>query len=211
MPLTNRSGSRCGSGCGSGSFYFYNWPSRCQQKTNLNKKISQKEVTKQYKSRVFLLLCLKIEGSGSGSIRYWSGSRRPINTWIRIRIRNTGFIRCVLWSSHADCPRAIRERVGDRLPSSSAAFPHKALSCHDGRWDSQHKLRFLKGTMSRDLFAPLNLLTENDYWNPSQVLRIPFSVIGQYSQLPISRWLQGKCARNNLSRFGARFWKEIQN
>ncbi len=34
LPLTN------GSGCGCGSFYFHQWPSRCQQKTNL-KKISR--------------------------------------------------------------------------------------------------------------------------------------------------------------------------
>ncbi len=33
MPLTN------GSGCGSGSFYAYHWPLRCQQKTNLKKKV----------------------------------------------------------------------------------------------------------------------------------------------------------------------------
>jgi hypothetical protein len=52
----------------------------------------QKEVTKQSKSRFFLLFCLMIEGSGAKS-------RRPKNTWIRwigiwririrIRIRKT--------------------------------------------------------------------------------------------------------------------------
>ncbi len=60
MPMTNGSGA----GCGSWSFYFNQWPSRCQQKTNLKKSFSafyflkilihyfskvksQKEVTKQ--------------------------------------------------------------------------------------------------------------------------------------------------------------------
>jgi hypothetical protein len=60
--------------------------------TSFSKVKCQKEVTKQSKSRFFLLFCLVIEGSGAGS-----GSRRPKNTWIRwigirwirIRIRNT--------------------------------------------------------------------------------------------------------------------------
>jgi len=34
---------------------------------------------------------------------------------------------------------------------------------------------------------------------PVTLLRIPFSVIGRCSQVPTSNWLQGKCARINLS------------
>ncbi len=76
----------CWCGSGSGSCYFHHWPSRHQQETNLNKKgsfsayfffkvhlhnfsniKSQKEVTKQLKSRFFLLFLLNdtVEGSGS--------------------------------------------------------------------------------------------------------------------------------------------------
>jgi hypothetical protein len=32
------------------------------------------------------------------------------------------------------------------------------------------------------------------------LLRIPFSVIGRCSLVPASNWLQGKCARINLSQ-----------
>ena len=88
MPLTNGSGSVCGSG----SFYYHCWLSRCQQKTNLNKKISayyflkvllhhfskmsQKEVTKSKNQGFSYYFCLMIEGSGSISLTngYGSGS-----------------------------------------------------------------------------------------------------------------------------------------
>ncbi len=80
---------------GSGSFYFHYWPSRCQQKTNLKKKKilpiyyflkvllhhfskikSEKEVTKQKKSRLFLLYLL-------------NDRRIRIQSRIRIRIHTT--------------------------------------------------------------------------------------------------------------------------
>jgi hypothetical protein len=32
------------------------------------------------------------------------------------------------------------------------------------------------------------------------LLKIPFSVIGRYSLVPTSHWLQGKCERINLSQ-----------
>ncbi len=48
---------------------------------------SHKDVTKQYKSRLFFIFCLSMEGSGCGA---GSGSRRPENIRI-IWIRNTGF------------------------------------------------------------------------------------------------------------------------
>jgi hypothetical protein len=35
---------------------------------------------------------------------------------------------------------------------------------------------------------------------PETILSIPFSVIGRCSQVPTSHWLQGKCARINLSQ-----------
>jgi hypothetical protein len=66
--------------------------------TSFSKIKSQKYVTKQLKSRFFLLYLLMIEGSGSragsgsGSIPLTNGSGRPKNNWIRwirIRIRNT--------------------------------------------------------------------------------------------------------------------------
>jgi hypothetical protein len=41
------------------------------------------------------------------------------------------------------------------------------------------------------------------------LLRIPFSVTGQCSLVPISHWLQGKCARINLSE--AAFGIILQN
>ncbi len=83
MPLTNESGS-----C-----YFRHWPSRCQQKTNLKKvfclllfegtftsfsKIKSKKKSHSSRNRRFsYYFCLVIEGSGS---------RRPRNMWIRIRM-----------------------------------------------------------------------------------------------------------------------------
>jgi hypothetical protein len=36
------------------------------------------------------------------------------------------------------------------------------------------------------------------------LLRIPFSVIGRCSLVPTSHWLQGKCARINLSQAASR-------
>ncbi len=99
IPLAN--------GSGSGSCYFHHWPSRRQQKTTLKKSFSahyflkaylhnflkiksQKDVTKQYKSRVFLLILLNDPGSGSTPLTNGngSGSRRPKIIWFRIR--NTG-------------------------------------------------------------------------------------------------------------------------
>ncbi len=97
MFLTNRSGS-----C-----YFRHWPSRRQQKTNLNKfsayyflkvhlhhfsKIKVPKKSQNSRNQNFpYYFCLMPEGSGSGSIPLTngsgSGSRRPKN--IRIRIRNT--------------------------------------------------------------------------------------------------------------------------
>ncbi len=43
------------------------------------------------------------------------------------------------------------------------------------------------------LFASLKMLTET-------LLKIPFSEIGRCSLVPTSHWLQGKCARINLSQ-----------
>jgi hypothetical protein len=40
------------------------------------------------------------------------------------------------------------------------------------------------------------------------LLRIPFAVIGQCSPAPTSHWLQGKCARINLSLTGG-FWYDF--
>ncbi len=110
MPLTNGSGS----GCGSGSFYCHHWPSRCQQKNTLKKKFfcillfegtftsffkgkKSKRSHKTVDPGFSYYFCLMIErsgaGAGSGSIPLTNGSgswsRRPKNTWIRIRIRNT--------------------------------------------------------------------------------------------------------------------------
>ena len=108
MPLPNGSGS--GSGCGSGSFSFHHWHSRCQQKTNIKKRFSayyflkvllhqfskikrKKEATRVINHGFSYYFCLMIEGSeaGSGSIPLTSvsgsGSRRPKNIWIRIRIQ----------------------------------------------------------------------------------------------------------------------------
>jgi hypothetical protein len=124
MPLTN------GSGCG--SCYFYHWPSRRQQKTNLKKSFSSyyflhlphfSNIKSQKKSqnsrnRVSYYFCLTIEGCGSGSIPLTNGSesRRPKNMWIRIR--NTGF-RCkvknmTLWR----CGKSSRysQEIHERLP-----------------------------------------------------------------------------------------------
>jgi hypothetical protein len=65
---------------------------------HFSKKKSQKEVTQQQESRFFLLFCLVMEGSWSGSVSgsihltngSGSGSRRSKNIRIqRIRIRNT--------------------------------------------------------------------------------------------------------------------------
>ncbi len=74
MPLANGSEFGSGFGCSSGSCYFRHWPSRSQQKTkiksfsacyflkvhlhNFLKIKSQKEVTKRYESRFFLLSLL---------------------------------------------------------------------------------------------------------------------------------------------------------
>jgi hypothetical protein len=35
---------------------------------------------------------------------------------------------------------------------------------------------------------------------PETLLGIPFSVMGRCSQVPTSHWLQGKCARINMSQ-----------
>jgi hypothetical protein len=98
---------------GSGSCYFRHWPSRCQQKTyfltqlfllitfckvhlhNFLKIKSQKESQNCRNQGFTYYFCMMIEGSGAGagSIPLTSGSRsgsgRPKNRWIRIRIRNT--------------------------------------------------------------------------------------------------------------------------
>ncbi len=97
MPLTNGSGCGSGFGSGCGSCYFIIDLQDANKKLifkiayayyflkvhlhNFSKIKSQKEVTKQQKSRFFLFLCLMIEGTGSGSITLTSGSgsgsRRP--------------------------------------------------------------------------------------------------------------------------------------
>ncbi len=82
----------CGSGCWSESFYFHHWPSRCQQKTNLNKSFSahyffmvllhhfskvKSKKTHQNRNQGFsYFFCLMIEGSwgGAGSIPLTNGS-----------------------------------------------------------------------------------------------------------------------------------------
>jgi hypothetical protein len=92
LPLTN------GSGFGSGSCYFHHWPSRRQQKTNLNKSFyayywlnihmhnfSKKKVKKKSQNS-------RNQGSIPLTNESGSGSRRPKNMWIpwiRIRIHNT--------------------------------------------------------------------------------------------------------------------------
>ncbi len=78
---------------GSGFFYFCHWPSRCQQKTNFfandilklhlhhfSKIKIQKESQNSRNQGFSYYFSMIIEGSGS-----W----RPKNMWIRIRIRNT--------------------------------------------------------------------------------------------------------------------------
>ncbi len=47
-------------------------------------------------------------------------------------------------------------------------------------------------------YTILNFLFAS-YWSET-LLRIPFSVIGRCSLVPTCHWLQGKCARNNLSQ-----------
>jgi hypothetical protein len=100
-------------GSGSGSFYFHHWPSRCQRKTYLKKSFSacyflkvrlhhfsklksQKDVRNSRYQGFSYYFSLMIEGSGVGSgcipLTNGSGSRRPKNTWIRIRIRNTAVL-----------------------------------------------------------------------------------------------------------------------
>ncbi len=105
MPLTN--GSRSGSGSifindlqdanknlikkkKFSAYYFL----KVLKHYLLKKVKSQKEVTKQQKSKFFLLFLLNVRRIGSGSIHLTngsgSGSRRLKITWIRrIRIRNT--------------------------------------------------------------------------------------------------------------------------
>jgi hypothetical protein len=89
-----------------GSCYFRHWPSRCKQKTiflthfsayyflklhlnHFSKIKSQKESQNSRNQGFSYYFCMMIEGSGSG---------RPKNMWIRIRIRNTGlnYLRSVI-------------------------------------------------------------------------------------------------------------------
>ncbi len=98
MPLTN----------GSGSCFFRHWPSRCQPKNyfcsnifsayyclkvhlhNFPKKKSQKESQNSRNQGFSYYFCMMTEGSGSKPLTNGSGSGRPKNRWIRIRIHNTG-------------------------------------------------------------------------------------------------------------------------
>ncbi len=67
------------------NFYAYSlWKVHLHHFSKIN---SHKEVAKPCNSKVFLLFCLLIEGSGSVQINYGSGSKRPKN--LRIRIWNT--------------------------------------------------------------------------------------------------------------------------
>ena len=93
---------------GSGSCYFRHWPSGRQQKNHLKKSFpayyflkvqfhhflkikSPTEVTNSRNQSKSYYFCLMIEGSGSIPLTNGSGSGRPKNMriWIRIRIRNT--------------------------------------------------------------------------------------------------------------------------
>ncbi len=66
------------------------------------------------------------------------------------------------------------------------------------------KFFLLPYTIVHFLVAFLKLLTnfENAYWNPPQN---SFSVIGQCSLVPTSHWMQGKCARTNLSQASKKY------
>jgi hypothetical protein len=55
-------------------------------------------------------------------------------------------------------------------------------------------------TIINFLFASLKLLTNFENAISETLLRIPFSVIGRYSSMSASHWLQDKCARINLSQ-----------
>ncbi len=57
-------------------------------------------------------------------------------------------------------------------------------------------------TVNNFLFASLKLFTnfEHAYWNPPQKERLSLSVIGRYSLVPNSHWLQGICARITWSQ-----------
>ncbi len=120
---------------GSGSWYFRQWPSRCQQKTNFltqsayyflklhlhyfSKIKSQKDSLDSRNQSFSYYFCMMIEGSGSGSTAgsgsgsialtsgSVSGSGRPKNTWIRIRIRirNTAGIITNVFQKHLWLPR----------------------------------------------------------------------------------------------------------
>ncbi len=70
------------------------------------------------------------------------------------------------------------------------------------RWFS----RSFKSIIINFLFASLKLLTnfENAFWNPLQN-----SLICDWSMMPTCHWLQGKCARINLSQ--AAFDMNLQN
>ncbi len=91
-PLTN--------GSGYGSWYFRPWPSRRQQKKQsfsayylLKVHLHHFCKIKSHKTvgikAFFYYFCLMIEGSGSVPLTNWSGSRRPKNIRIRIRIHDT--------------------------------------------------------------------------------------------------------------------------
>ncbi len=144
MPLTN------GSGSGSGSCYFRQWPSRCQQKTNIliqffsayyflklhlhhfSKIKSQTESLNSRNQSFSYYFCMMIEGSGSGStagsgsgyiaVTSGSGSGRPKNTRIRwIRIR--------IWirntaKNHLAPPTVEPRGVGNVANIGSFVFAH---------------------------------------------------------------------------------------
>ncbi len=94
-------------GTGSGSCYFHHWPWDANKKliylkkfffillfegtfTSFFKDKKSKRSHKTVKTKVFLtIFCFKIKVSGSIPLISGSGSGRPENMWIRIRIRNT--------------------------------------------------------------------------------------------------------------------------
>ncbi len=101
-----------------GLLFFFHWPSRRREKTNLKKVFclllfegtftlffKDKKSKRSHKTVVFIgfsyYFCLMIEGSGSGS-----GSRRPQNIRMRqIWIRNTALRRTRDRNFRADCSK----------------------------------------------------------------------------------------------------------
>ncbi len=191
MPLTNRSGS----GFGSGSFYFYHWPSRSQQKTYFFKSFSAyyvcyggtftsffkdkkiKKNSQNSRNQGFSsYFCLMIEGSRPGSIPLThgsgSGSRRPKNMWIRIRIRirNTagnrdwpGLLDSWGWGCSSPWSRRGQRRgpASFCYSSASASVPEQSILLRNFQIFSV----FLKSKTIYNLNGrPINFLAGAEVW-----------------------------------------------